>query len=88
VSGGYTVQVRPAARKQINAITPPDRARILRKVEALADDPRPPGVRKLTGADAHWRLRVGDYRVVYAIRDEQLLVTVLEVGHRREIYRR
>jgi mRNA interferase RelE/StbE len=88
VSGGYTVEVRPAASKQITAITPRDRARILRKVAALADDPRPPGVRKLTGADALWRLRVGDYRVVYAIHDDRSLVTVVEVGHRREVYRR
>jgi len=88
VSGDYTVEVRPAARKQINAITPRDRARILRKVATLADDPRPPGVRKLTGADALWRLRIGDYRVVYAIHDDRLLVTVVEVGHRRLVYRR
>lgn len=54
---------------------------------ALAANPRPPGCVKLSGEDALWRIRVGDYRVVYQIRDDVLLVLVVNVGHRREIYR-
>jgi len=58
--------------------------------EALAvlrDDPRPPGCVKLTGADDLWRIRVGQYRVVYTIRDDELLVLVVRVAHRRDVYR-
>ncbi|WP_404980599.1 type II toxin-antitoxin system RelE family toxin [Carboxydichorda subterranea] len=51
-----------------------------------ADNPRPPGVRKLTGRDG-WRLRVGDYRVIYDVDDESRRVTVLHIGHRRDVYR-
>jgi mRNA interferase RelE/StbE len=58
-------------------------------IRALADDPRPPGAALLTGegAERAWRVRVGDYRILYQIRDDQLLVIVIRVGHRREIYR-
>jgi mRNA interferase RelE/StbE len=87
MSGRYAVEVQPAARKRINDIDPQSRARILRRIAGLENDPRPPGVLKLAGLDDLWRIRVGDYRVVYAIYDERLLVTVVRVGHRREIYR-
>jgi mRNA interferase RelE/StbE len=60
--------------------------RIVEKIEALADDPRPAGSVKLTGHGAY-RIRVGDYRVIYAVADDQLVVLVVEVGHRREVYR-
>jgi mRNA interferase RelE/StbE len=54
---------------------------------ALAENPRPPGCVKLSGEESLWRIRVGDYRIVYQIRDDVLLVLVVKVGHRREIYR-
>jgi mRNA interferase RelE/StbE len=56
-------------------------------IDALKDDPRPPGTEKLSGMDAAYRIRVGDYRVLYEIRDGVLLVLVVDVGPRREIYR-
>jgi mRNA interferase RelE/StbE len=62
------------------------RERVLRAAYALADDPRPPGVRKMRGADRQYRIRVGDYRVIYEIHDDVLLVLVIEVGNRREVY--
>ena len=54
---------------------------------ALANNPRPPGCLKLSGSDSLWRIRVGDYRIVYQIQDDALLVLVVNLGHRREIYR-
>ena len=63
-------------------------ARILTRIEALGAEPRPAGCRKLRGANDLWRLRIGDYRVIYMIDDDVLLVVVVTVGHRREVYRR
>ncbi len=87
MSDSYRVEVRPAALKQLDGIHPPDRARILRRIAVLADNPRPYGVTKLAGSDALWRIKVGDYRVVYAIVDAQLVVIVVRVAHRGEVYR-
>jgi mRNA interferase RelE/StbE len=64
---------------------------VLRRVDArilaLAEDPRPPGVVKMQGAEGYFRIRIGDYRVVYAIEDDVLLVLVVRIGHLREVYR-
>jgi len=57
------------------------------RIEALSDDPSPQGVAKLEGAETLYRLRVGDYRIVYEIRDKELLVLVVKVGHRKDVYR-
>jgi len=65
----------------------PIQKRIVRSIESLADDPRPGGVKKLAGADDLWRLRVGDYRVIYEIRDRALVVLIIAVGHRGDVYR-
>jgi mRNA interferase RelE/StbE len=62
-------------------------ARIRARVDALATNPRPAGAKKLKSRDELWRIRVGDYRIVYEIRDRVLLVLVLRVAHRREVYR-
>ena len=59
----------------------------LPRILALAEEPRPPGVVKMHGGGGYYRLRVGDYRVVYAIEDDVLLVLVVRIGHRREVYR-
>jgi len=56
-------------------------------IELLADNPRPPAARQLVGGQGEWRVRVGDHRIVYEIGDAELVVLVLRVGHRREIYR-
>jgi len=57
------------------------------RIDALADGPRPAGAKKLKGGGELWRIRVGDYRIVYAVRDRILLVLVVRVAHRREVYR-
>ncbi len=63
-----------------------DREKIKKAILALRDNPRPPNCRKLTGREG-WRIRIGDYRVIYEIDDTKLTVTMMQAGHRREIYR-
>lgn len=82
----YRVGVSRRAAKVVTALEKPLRRRILAAIDALADDPRPPGCKKLVGQDG-WRIRVGDYRIVYETHDQVLLVVVVDVGHRSEIYR-
>jgi len=83
----YTVEIRPAAERQIKKLTTVVQERIIERLEELELDPRPLGVKKLSGIDNLYRLRVGEYRIVYEIQDAVLLVLVVAVGHRREIYR-
>jgi mRNA interferase RelE/StbE len=84
----YSVQFRPSAEKTLDKLDKQARVRILRNIAALAGDPRPSGVKALSGEHGLWRIRVGDYRVVYEIQDRELVVLVLRVAHRREVYRR
>ncbi|MEJ2866437.1 type II toxin-antitoxin system RelE/ParE family toxin [Actinomycetospora sp. OC33-EN08] len=83
----YRVEIAPAALRQLRKLDHVARRRVQAAVELLADDPRPPGAVKLSGGDGEWRVRTGDYRVVYEIQDGALLVLVVAVGHRRDIYR-
>lgn len=84
----YRVEVAPAALRQIRKIDPAARRRIQAAIELLADQPRPGGAKKLVGGEGEWRVRTGDYRIVYEIHDSVLLVLVVAVGHRRDIYDR
>jgi mRNA interferase RelE/StbE len=81
------VRFKPSAAKELAKLRDDVRQRIAPKIDALSIDPRHPGVEKLAGADA-WRLRVGDYRIVFAIEDRVLVVLVLHIGNRREVYKR
>jgi mRNA interferase RelE/StbE len=81
----WTVSLLPSAAKQLAKLDHSIRRRVADAIAALADGPRPPGCKKLVGLDA-WRIRVGDYRVVYQIEDDQLVVLVVRIGHRREVY--
>jgi mRNA interferase RelE/StbE len=83
----YRIEIESSAAKVLARIAKADQGRIVEAIAALATDPRPHGVTKLTGTEG-WRIRVGDYRVVYLIEDAIQVVTVTRVGHRREIYRR
>jgi mRNA interferase RelE/StbE len=85
--GGHRIQIAPSAVRQLRKLPAPVRGRIVEHIEALAIGPRPRGSTKLQGEDELYRIRVGDYRVIYAVRDEELIVLVLRVGHRREVYR-
>ena len=83
----HRIELSPAAARQIRTLDAPARRRIQAVVELLAQEPRPAGAKKLVGGDGEWRVRTGDYRVIYEVRDGVLLVLVLAVGHRRDIYR-
>ena len=82
----YAVQVAPAALRQLRKLPPDARRRIQAAIELLADTPRPPGAKKLSGNSGDWRVRTGDYRITYEIQDAQLIVLVVALGHRRDIY--
>lgn len=84
----YAVQFRPAALRQLRKLPRDSLRRIQAATEDLRDEPRPEGAAKLAGAHDLWRIRVGVYRVVYVIADDALVVTVVRIGHRREVYRR
>ena len=84
----YTVEILRRAEKALRALT--DRKLYLRlrdAIDALAVEPRPHGCSKLSGARNIYRVRVGDHRIVYQIEDDRLLVLVIDIGHRREVYR-
>ena len=83
---GYKVLIKPSAVKELEAISRKDRERIIRRIERLADDPRPPGCEKLAGGE-RYRIRQGAYRVVCLVDDAARDVTIFKIGHRREVYR-
>jgi mRNA interferase RelE/StbE len=83
----YRISLSPAAARQLRKFDPQVRRRIQGVLELLAVEPRPPAATRLVGGAGEWRVRTGDYRIVYEIGDQELLVLVLRVGHRREIYR-
>ena len=82
----YRLVFRKSVTKDLRAIPKADLARILERVEALAEDPRPPGCEKLSGQE-RYRLRQGRYRILYEIADRALIVTVVKIAHRRHAYR-
>jgi mRNA interferase RelE/StbE len=84
----YRIEWRPRARKAFLALDKPVGRRIGEAVDALAADPRPAAAKMITGAHGVLRIRVGDYRVLYTIDEGQLIVLVLDAGHRSEIYGR
>ena len=83
----YSVLITKTAAKELEAVPVTDRKRIVSRIRALADDPRPARAEKLSGEDKY-RLRQGNYRILYEIIDDVLTVTVVKIGHRREVYRR
>jgi mRNA interferase RelE/StbE len=87
-SGAYEVQIAPAAQKELNRLPTQQRKRVEAAIVALAEIPRPNGCRKLQGIDDVYRIRVGNYRVIYRIYDNELVVLVVSVGDRKDIYRR
>jgi len=84
----YTVEIKPAAQRQIKKLTLSIQAQIIQELEELELDPRHPGVLKMSGEENTYRVRVSKYRIIYEIYDRILLVSVIKVGHRSKIYRR
>jgi len=83
----YRIELRPAALRALRKLDPPVARRVQAAIALLAEDPRPPASRPLRGRPA-WRVRVGDYRVIYTIEEDVLLVVVVTLGHRRDVYDR
>ena len=84
----YQIVLAPSAARQLRKFDPDIRRRIQAVLELLAENPRPPAATQLVGGAGEWRVRTGDYRVIYEIDDGRLLVLVLRMGHRREVYER
>ena len=83
----YRILIKPSAAKEIESAPKKDRLRIIKRIQDLSSDPRPPGCEKLSGHDDKYRVRRGMYRIVYAISDVGFIVCVVKVGHRKEVYR-
>lgn len=84
--GSYKLLIKPSAVKEIEAIPKKDRSRIVKRIQGLSANPRPPGCEKLSGEEKY-RVRQGWYRIVYSIDDQAQEVLVVKVGHRKEFYR-
>ncbi|MGH9765457.1 MAG: type II toxin-antitoxin system RelE family toxin [Blastocatellia bacterium] len=82
----YAVEFKSSARKELESLSDRLITRALTKIENLSDDPRPPGSKKLRGYKDIWRVRVGDYRIVYIIDDMEKLVSITRVAHRKAVY--
>lgn len=83
----YKIEFRPAAVRALRKLDPQIARRIQAAIALLAEDPRPPASRPLRGRPA-WRVRIGEYRVIYTIEDDVLLIVVVTLGHRRDVYER
>ena len=82
----YSLEIKQSAQKELDALADRMFARVDAKILMLADNPRPPGCKKLRGYEDHWRIRIGDYRVVYILNDAARTITITHVAHRREVY--
>ncbi len=82
----YRLFIKPSAVKDIEALPKKDLGRVVGKIQSLANNPRPSGCEKLSGHELY-RLRQGNYRILYTVHDADLIVVVIQVGHRREVYR-
>lgn len=83
----YKIFIKRSAAREMEGLGKKDLAKVLARIEALGENPRPAGVEKLAGVDL-WRIRQGDYRILYSIEDNLLTVWIFKVGHRREVYRK
>jgi len=82
----YELRFKPSVAKDLRGIPKPDVQRILARIEALRDDPRPPGSERLS-AQERYRVRQGSYRILYTVADAELIIEIVKVGHRRDVYR-
>jgi len=82
----YEVEILRSAQKELSKIERDEQRRIIQNIRQLSENQRPPDCKKLSGRQA-WRIRIGNYRVLYEIHEDRLLVLVIDVGHRREVYR-
>ncbi len=85
--GSYRVFFKASAVREIVALPRKDRERAFARISSLSRDPRPPGSEKLAGYDDRYRVRQGHYRILYSIADRELVVWVVKIGHRKDVYR-
>jgi mRNA interferase RelE/StbE len=83
----YSIFIKKSAVRELEVLAKKDLPKVLERIEALAENPSPTGAEKLAGVEL-WRIRQGDYRIVYSIEDNALTVWIVKVGHRREVYRK
>jgi mRNA interferase RelE/StbE len=83
----YRIEFTPRADREFRALGRSTQVRLGRRIDSLAENPRPQGIKKLAGEQDLYRFRVGDYRIIYQIREKSLLVLVVRVGHRADVYR-
>lgn len=83
----YQIEFRPSAYREFKKLNPDIQERIAQRIDSLARNPHPPNLEKLSGQRNRYRLRTGDYRIVYEIRDDRLIVLVVRIAHRREVFR-
>jgi mRNA interferase RelE/StbE len=83
----YTILLAPPAERQLKAFAPPIQKRLVKRLKTLRDNPRPYGLKELAGEENLYRIREGDYRIIYRIEDKKLIVLVVKIGDRKEIYR-
>lgn len=85
---GYSIRIKPSAAKEVDAIEPRKlRRQIVERIRELATDPRPRGCEKLAGGSGRYRIRQGPYRIVYSIADDERVVVIFKVAHRKDVYR-
>lgn len=82
----YGVSLKRSAQKEIRALDEAVRTRVLNSIRSLASEARPPGCRKLVGASDRWRIRIGDYRVIYSVDDDKRLIEIIAARHRSKAY--
>ena len=87
MTGSYSLVIKTSAERELRALPKEDRRRVVDRARGLVHSPRPPGNEKLSGQE-RYRIRQGDYRIVYAIDDEARIVEIVKIGHRREVYRK
>ncbi|MEC4888934.1 MAG: type II toxin-antitoxin system RelE/ParE family toxin [Nitrospira sp.] len=83
----YSILLSPPAERQLKAFAPAIQKRLVKRLTSLRDNPRPQGVKKLAGEDDLYRIREGDYRIIYTIRDKELIILVVKIGNRKDVYR-
>jgi mRNA interferase RelE/StbE len=83
----YEIEIGRTAEKQLKNLSERDQLRVVRAVLALAEEPHPRGTRKLSGYDDVFRIRVGRFRVLYSVAENRLVILILKIGHRKDVYR-
>ena len=83
----YSILLAPPAERQLRSFSSAIQKRLVNRMKTLQQDPRPPGVKKLADEDHLYRIREGDFRIIYTIQDEELIILVLKIGNRKDVYR-